>query len=305
MAKTVSVSDFLSGEDVRRLQRRSNLRASVMVAWTWALIAGAFALAIVYPNPLTILLAVLILGGRQLALGIIVHDCAHNAMFTTRRMNELVGHWLAGAPMNIPLAVYRDYHLKHHRYAGTPDDPDIVFVHKYPISRASLKRKFMRDLTGRTGVRDTLGKLKSFKLAKNYPWLLFHVGLLAVLAAVGAPWAYGLWWAAELFAYPAIVRLRQIGEHGVAPNRTSLDPRDNTSTTLAPWWQRLFVAPNHVHYHLEHHLMSGVPPYRLRDAHRLLAARGFHDDHACVANGYGDVLRRAVRADGSGDAMAV
>jgi hypothetical protein len=32
---------------------------------------------------------------------------------------------------------------------------------------------------------------------------------------------------------PAIVRLRQIGEHGVAAERSDLDPRRNTSTTVA------------------------------------------------------------------------
>lgn len=293
---TARLTDVLTREELAQLSRTSNARAWWTVAVNWALIAGAFALAIAWPNPLTILLAVLLIAGRQLGLGIIVHDCAHHALFRGRRLNETVGQWLAAVPMNQSLARYRSYHLKHHRHAGTPDDPDIGFVKNYPVARESLRRKFARDLTGRTGLRDFARELKRFRLAEQWPWLAFHAFLLGALSLAGGWWAYALWWVAYLFVYPAIVRLRQIGEHGVATNRTSLDPRDNTSTTLARWWERLFVAPNHVHYHLEHHMAAGVPPYRLGAMHRLLKARGFYDAHHCIATGYTDVLKRAVRA---------
>ena len=207
----MKLSDALSKEEVQSLREKSDLRALATLSWNWGLIAAAFAMAIIWPNPLTIILGILILGGRQLGLGIINHDCAHHSFFRKPAVDEFVGHWLAGAPMNISLAAYRAYHLKHHKYAGTPDDPDIVFVKNYPISRESMTRKFMRDLTGRTGFRDTLRKIKSFRLSRNYPWLGFHILLLGILTAVGAPWAYLMWWVAELFIYPAIVRLRRSG----------------------------------------------------------------------------------------------
>ena len=293
--KPAPLTDFIYKEELAVLMRPSNARGWWVVAANWAIIAGAFALAIAWPNPLTIVLAVLLIAGRQLGLGIIVHDCAHHALFASRTLNERVGQWLAGNPMNTSLAKYRSYHLKHHRFAGTPQDPDIVFVHAYPITRDSLKRKFARDLTGRTGLRDLMRELRQFRFATQWPWLVFHAGLFTVLALAGGWWAYGLWWVAQLFVYPAIVRLRQIGEHGVAEERGDLDPRRNTSTTVARWWERLFVAPNNVHYHLEHHLAAGVPPYRLAAMHRLLVSRGYYDGYSCVSNGYAEVIRRAVK----------
>jgi fatty acid desaturase len=293
--KPAPLTDYISKEELAVLMRPSNARGWWVVAANWAIIAGAFTLAIAWPNPLTIVLAVLLIAGRQLGLGIIVHDCAHHALFASRTLNERVGQWLAGNPMNTSLAKYRSYHLKHHRFAGTPQDPDIIFVHAYPITRDSLKRKFARDLTGRTGFRDLMRELRQFRFAAQWPWLAFHVGLFTALTLAGGWWAYGLWWVAQLFVYPAIVRLRQIGEHGVAAERSDLDPRRNTSTTVARWWERLFVAPNHVHYHLEHHLAAGVPPYRLAAMHRLLVSRGYYDGYTCVSNGYADVIRRAVK----------
>lgn len=297
MTGLMKLSDALTKEELRSLREKSNLKALATLVWNWGLIVAAFAIAIIWTNPFTILLGILILGGRQLGLGIINHDCAHHAFFKNRHVDEFVGHWLVGAPMNISLKAYRAYHLKHHKYAGTPDDPDIVFVKNYPVPPASLKRKFMRDLTGRTGFRDTMRKIRNFKLSRNYPWLGFHVLLLATLSAVGAPWAYLMWWAAELFIYPAIVRLRQIGEHGTAIDRSQLDARLNTGTTVAPFWQRVFVAPNNVNYHLEHHLLASIPPYNLSRLHRILCERGFYDETDCISRGYVDVLRRAVRRD--------
>ncbi len=295
MANTLKISDVLSKEELKELSALSDVRALLIVIGNLALIVGAFAMAIAWPNPFTIILAVLILGGRQLGLGVINHDCAHHAFFSNKAVNEFVGHWIGGAPINTSVHAYRAYHLKHHQHAGTEADPDRWMVKDYPITPERLRRKLMRDVTGRTGFRDTVRQIKDFKLSKNYPWLCFHLVLLGVLTAVGAPWAYLLWWAANLFVYPVIVRIRQIGEHGVAKNRDSLDARENTGTTLASWWERIFIGPNHVNYHLEHHHFAAVPPYNLPKLHRLLKARGYYDGYDCIADGYLDVLKRAVR----------
>jgi fatty acid desaturase len=63
----------------------------------------------------------------------------------------------------------------------------------------------------------------------------------------------------------------------------------HTRTTLPRWWERLTLAPNHVNYHLEHHLLPTVPPYRLPALHRLLRERGFYRC-AEIIDGYSAVL---------------
>ncbi|MEM8921582.1 MAG: fatty acid desaturase family protein, partial [Pseudomonadota bacterium] len=274
MTDAAKLADALSKDELRRLSTPSAVKATLSLIGNWAMIVGAFTLAIVWPNPLTILASILLLGGRQLGLAVLNHDCAHNAFYKSQRLNDFVGHWLTGGPINVSVYAYRAYHLKHHKYAGTKEDPDLTLVKGYPVTRDSLRRKFIRDFTGQTGVRDTIYELKKFRLPKHAPWLAFHVVLLASLAAVGALWAYALWWAARLFAYPAIVRLRLIGEHGVAINRLSSDPRENTGTTRANWIERIFIAPNSVNFHLEHHHFAAVPGYNLPEMHRLLSSRG-------------------------------
>src|SRR3546814_7780755 len=48
----------------------------------------------VWPNPLTFIAAVMVIGGRQLGLAILMHDAAHGLLFRTRRWNEFAGQWL-------------------------------------------------------------------------------------------------------------------------------------------------------------------------------------------------------------------
>ena len=62
------VSDVLTREELAQLSRASNWRGWWTMAVNWGLIAGAFALVMAWPNPLTIVLAVLVIAARQLGL---------------------------------------------------------------------------------------------------------------------------------------------------------------------------------------------------------------------------------------------
>ena len=86
---------------------------------------------------------------------------------------------------------------------------------------------------------------------------------------------------------PLLVRIRSIAEHGCLKN--SPDMFKNTRTTRAGWLARMTVAPIHVNYHMEHHLMASVPHYRLPQMHALLRAK----EAVPVAPGYAEVLRLA------------
>ncbi|WP_300541075.1 fatty acid desaturase family protein [Maricaulis sp.] len=291
-----ALSDCLGRAELRALSKTTNWQGALMLGGDILLLATAFALAVAWPNPLTIVLAILLIAGRQLSFAIVMHDCAHNALFRTRWLNTIAGNWIGGAAVDVPLQLYRDYHLDHHRHAGTGKDPDQVLVKNYPVTRDSLRRKFVRDLTGRTGIREVLAAWRAPDWKAKAPHLVLHAVLIAALALAGGLWAYALWWVARIFVYPAIMRLRNIGEHGVAPDRYDPEPRLNTHTTVARWFERLLVAPNHVNYHLEHHMFAAVPPYNLPKLHRLLAQRGYYEGYTCISHGYREMLGKAVRA---------
>ena len=72
-----------------------------------------------------------------------------------------------------------------------------------------------------------------------------------------------------------ITRLRNIAEHAAVPDDN--DRLKNTRTVEASWWERALIAPYGVNYHLEHHLVVNAPWYNLKQAHRLLLAKGWAD----------------------------
>jgi fatty acid desaturase len=114
--------------------------------------------------------------------------------------------------------------------------------------------------------------------------------LLGLLTLAGHPALYLLWVVAWFTTYSLVTRIRSIAEHAMVPD--PVDDLQNTRTTLARWWERLFVAPNRVNYHLEHHLLMSVPHYHLPRLHRLLRERGVLES-ACITRGYPAVLKLA------------
>ncbi|WP_339738564.1 fatty acid desaturase family protein [uncultured Maricaulis sp.] len=293
-----NLSDCLSREELRELSRPADWQGGLMLAGDFALVILAYGLAILWPNPLTMLTAIALLGGRQLSFAIIMHDCAHRSLFHTRALNEFVGKWIGGAAIDAPFLAYRAYHFDHHKYAGTEKDPDKGLVKDYPVTPASLRRKFTRDLTGQTGMRELIGSWQNPVLAEKLPFLVFQLVMMIALFAAGALWAIALWWAARILIFPAVMRLRHIGEHGVAIDRLDTEPRNNTHTTHANWIERALVAPNYVNYHLEHHLFAAIPPYNLPKLHRVLSERGYFEGYeGSSAPSYRAMLKKAVRTD--------
>lgn len=298
-----ALRDVLSREEIRDLVTHRDLRSVGSLLVDWGLVAASFALVARWTNPVTILVALFTIGTRQLGLAILMHDAAHHALFRNRRLNDLVGNWLCAYPVWADVAPYRAYHLQHHAKNGTAEDPDLGLVLPFPITRESLHRKIVRDLTGRTGwkrakatLRRDLGISKGRQArtlggVRNLRGVAAtNLALFLVLLAAGRPALYLLWVVAWFTTFQLVTRIRAIAEHAMAPDPA--DPMRNTRTTLASPLERLLVAPNRVNFHLEHHLLMTVPHYNLPRLHAMLRDRGMLDG-AWVAKGYLGVLREA------------
>lgn len=299
------IDQYLSREEIREFTVRSDAAGARMLLANWAIIAATFTVVALWTNPLTILLAIPLLGGRQLGLAVLMHEAGHSTLFRTPWMNRFFGQWFAALPVLGDCEAYASSHREHHKLAGTDKDPDLPNYDRYPIPGSSFRRKLLRDVTGQTGAKLLMGLLSGAgnrimmregegrgTLGKG---LIANGILLGILAAFGVVELYLLWVAAFLTSYMLVARLRQVAEHGAVPDLFDVDPRLHTRTTVARWYERLLLCPNHVNYHLEHHLLASAPAYRLPALHRLLSERGFFDDFPqAVEQGYLSVFRRAV-----------
>ena len=304
-APRVNPEDFFSPEEWARLSQRSSWRGLACVAHCWAVIGAAMALAAW--SPWFIPLAVLWVGNRQLGLFILMHDAAHAVLHPDRRINDAVGFWFCGTEMR----AYRSYHLQHHRYVQQTEDPDLVLSAPFPISRASLRRKMWRDISGQTFYKQ---RIAPAVMAWRSPaqglnrwsslgqwmhqerWFLGGNAVFALaFAAVGWWWLWLVLWLLPMATWlPLITRLRNISEHAlVAPNEP--DPLHHARTTHANLWERMWLAPYWVNYHCEHHMFTQIPCWNLPLAHRMLHAKGV-TARMNTAPSYAAMLRQAAPA---------
>src|SRR5439155_605505 len=144
-------SAAVSPAERRALLAMSPSRAWLSIGINWGLVAGAFALVAWAPNPLSVVVALFVIGGRQLGFAVLMHEAAHHTLFRNHWLNDVVGNWLCAYPVWSDLYPYRAYHLQHHAKTGTAEDPDLSLAAPFPVTRASLRRKIWRDLTGQTG----------------------------------------------------------------------------------------------------------------------------------------------------------
>lgn len=288
-ARRIRPLDLFTPEEWTHVSRRSDVIGLGLVVHCWGLVALAMALAIW--QPWLIPLAIPIIGARQLGLAILMHEAAHGGLARNNKLNDLVGQWLCAAPVGAHLKAYRGYHLTHHKYAQQPEDPDLILSAPFPITRQSLRRKILRDLTGQTflkqrmnqfanalglGIRQGKGNENRSQSAREavVPFLLVNVLFLAGLTLLGHWWAYFVLWLLPMATWnQMITRLRNIAEHAVVPDNE--DPMRHARTTYASWWERLFIAPYWVNYHCEHHMFMHLPCYRLEEAHTLLMKKGY------------------------------
>lgn len=294
------LSDIFSKDEIARLSARSDAMGWRALLFTWGVIGLTFVALARWPHPLTWLVALIILGGRQLSLAIMMHDAAHGTLFKTRWLNEVLADYACGSAVGVDIRRYRQHHLVHHGKTGTEADTDRSLSAPFPASRASLARKFLRDLSGISGLKREYGLLlmhlgvlrwtvasdvvvlpQQGRTWRHYladgvrnMWkpVALHLILFGALWAAGHPALYLAWLGAYLTTYSLFMRIRSMAEHACTEQTT--DMLRNTRTTRAGPLARATVAPLRVNHHIEHHLMPAVPYFRLPEMHRMLRQRG-------------------------------
>ena len=304
---SVKPLEVISKEQYEEIKEKQDWRNVLSISSNWLQMSAAMALFFFYPNVITFLVALVIIGSRQFALAVLAHDAAHNLLFENNKVNYLAGQWFCAYPIFQDNRVYRPYHLKHHRHTETEDDPDLVLSSPFPITKKSFIRKIFRDLTGITGVKRYWGSLSSIfrtkgdnvfnKISKTsnkiHGFLISNL-IIFILISTTMHWSLFLllWWLPSFTYYSLIIRIRNISEHAVTPGN---DDFDNTRTTKSTVLTRFLMVPHNVNYHLEHHLFTRCPWYNLPKAHSMMIENGY-EDKMCIETSYKNVLLKAVSA---------
>ena len=278
----MSADGRLSPADRERLRRIPSLKNAWSVVWlygqTFLVITGAVRI----DHPVTWVVAFLLMGRAHAQFASLMHEAAHRTLFRHKGANDFVGMWLLGYPAMTSTKAYRRVHMAHHRREFGPDEPDKPLYANYPVTRASLRRKLVRDATGRTGLKLLRNQMRGLRSPdpRVRNTLVRMLGVQVVLVAVsflsGHPLLYPFMWVLPyLTVWRVINRLRSIAEHGGM--REDDDRRFTTHSVAQHPLAMFFMVPYKIGYHMAHHVDAGVPFRNLPEYHRLLHEANYLD----------------------------
>ena len=279
----VSVDGRLSPEDRARLRKIPSLKNAWSVVWLYGQNILLLAVTVRINHPLLWVVAFLLMGRAHAQFLSLMHEAAHRLLFTHKGTNDFVGNWLLGYPTLTSTPAYRRVHMAHHKREFGPNEPDVPLYANYPVTRASLRRKLVRDATGQTGFKLLRNQMRGLKSpdtrVRHTLWKMLGVQavIITAFALSGYWWMYvAMWVAPYLTVWRVINRLRSIAEHGGM--REDDDRRYTTHSVHQHWFARFMLVPYNIGFHMAHHVDAGVPFRNLPRYHRLLHEANYLDN---------------------------
>jgi fatty acid desaturase len=290
---------------VKTLSELKPWRSIAALLGDWVLIVGVISAALLTRSTWVALLAVVVVGSRQHALSLLMHDGAHRRLAKDGALNDTLSDWLCAYPLFYTTAGYKASHFPHHRFLNTAQDPDYAIrkgqaAWTFPQPRAQLWLTMAKQGLGfsaymilrmlyRYGVKNrsvqqpSTGGAKSGG-AKRYSRPLFYVVLFTLLTVSQLWTVFLLFWVLPAFTVlPLCMRVRSWAEHFGLPWNGDLG---DSRTILTNAFGRFFFAPHNGGYHLDHHLFPAVPFYNLPKLHDALMQTKPYRESASVADGY-------------------
>ncbi len=253
--------------------------------------AALFGAAGAWPSLWVFVPLAMLAGVAGVRLYVLQHDCGHNALFSTKRANDLAGYGLSLVTLT-PYRAMQHNHNVHHYHVANLDHRDSGEIHTMTLAEWAAAPWWRR--AGYRVYRNPLFLMTFggvFVFFVNYRWprntlkeglwkgVIAHnlmlAGLLFALHALfGWPgvWAY---LAAALTAAPIGVFLVYL-QHNFEDTHWDRKPDlqfaeatlDGSSCLDLGWWFDL--ATGNIAYHDIHHFNPAIPSYRLRRCHRAL-----------------------------------
>jgi fatty acid desaturase len=269
-------------QKLRTLQRKDNWRNVGYLAFDWGIVAVAIAASLASSfHPLVYVTAVVVIGSRQRALRGLVHEASHRKLMRNRLLNDWLGRLFAAFPLVTSLSGYMCAHCRHHACLWDSErDPKRPFYAKWGLTRGAARpAAFRRDHIARPllflhspafvflGLRYFFSRQEPSEVIMRY---LFAGGAIALIFVLNLGAAFVLFWCVPFCTTYQLFRYwSDMADHG---GLESDDPWRTTRNWDATRLVRWALAPHDDRFHLTHHIVPGIPHFRVAEAHRLLMA---------------------------------
>lgn len=232
------------------------LGSLLLVKWHWAFFPLSF----------------LIISNRQFANYLVGHDAVHGLISQNNFVNDLIGRVLCLGPVFVSLQSYREKHLSHHEFLGTPIDPDKRLYEFYPVERGDYVKKTSLYFLSQQMTRDFLiyftplfeFNKKQFYRQEKLVDFIWHV-IIAVIFGTAFITVFGwsfylLLWVGPLIALMPYYYFVSALQHGLIHEK---EGTENSRNISGHWLLMEFLLPCATNYHGVHHQYPQVPFYHL------------------------------------------
>lgn len=254
---------------LKQLHERRVAISVLAIAADWTAIAAS-TYAALHWGPWAVALALVVIGNRQRAPMVLLHDAAHRRLAASPLLNDGLARLLLAWPMFTSLTHYRRLHEAHNRHLGDPlRDSDYLDPQRF--AGLGWQRMLLTQVLGRGNLMTALvGQWAAVRprarAAMAAWWVLALVLAWQALGGQQAALIAALWMSARVLVYHPIISFVIISDHvGLPPASTLTSTRNHPR---GPWsW---LLHPHGNGMHLTHHLVPGVPHHALNAAHTLL-----------------------------------
>ncbi len=301
-AAPTDTREAISKDDLRALQRKSDLRGAIqLVGHVAAMGASGWALWAYWQTDWRIAVPALVVYGFTLVTMFgALHENVHRTAFRTIWANDAVA-WFAGLCSFYNSSFYRHFHGWHHRFTQDPvKDPEL---------EGGKPTGWGSYLVEMSGVPWWIGKVKTYAVIccgrmGRFPYvpakargevvrsvrlqMLAYAAVIALSFVLRQPLFLVLWLVPVAVAQPLLRGLTMAEHTGCSEND---DPLTNTRTTHT-WFPVRFLMWN-MPYHAEHHRYPALPFHALAAAHERMkpvlahvATGGYLAAHWSIIRGF-------------------
>lgn len=213
-----------------------------------------------------------------------VHEAAHKTVFTSRRLNEVLGH-VSSLMIALPYEHYQLFHWDHHRFTQDPNrDPELIHA-TIPSSDTKLaiaysgivqltvriRLLFRRAITGDAVAPWIPDNKRGLVVREARLYALVY--LLLLIGSVALSSTVLLWvWLVPLFVGQLFLRPYLYAEHtGCDHSRSAYENTRTTYTGAAMKWFTWNMP-----FHVEHHAYPSVPFHALPKLNAIIDDRIAH-----------------------------
>jgi len=196
---------------------------------------------------LLILPLILMIGLSLHKLSLFFHEAAHhNLWYSNKALNDKIANSLIGIFLLDDIKNYRTVHLAHHRYFGSPNDPENTYQEKLGLALFAELLFGIRVFK----VMSSRGKLTNHNEpvvnnVRTAGVVLYGILLIWILSVRRDPLAALIVYGGIFSVFPFIAGLRQLLEHR--------QPQSGTTRIFAQSPFAIFFSGVGFSYHLIHH----------------------------------------------------